>query len=42
MWHSCGKFSLDALFSDSVPFILMIFKKFARMLRKRGPVRMIP
>jgi hypothetical protein len=42
MWHSCGKFSLEALFAKSDPHVLKLFRKFARMVRACGPVRMIP
>jgi hypothetical protein len=42
MWHSCGRFSLDALFAKSEPHVPKLFKKFAKMVRACGPVRMIP
>ena len=42
MWHSCGKYSLEALFARSEPHVLTLFKKFATMVRECGPVTMIP
>ena len=42
LWHSCGKYSLQELFSRSDPLVLKLFKKFARMARTCGPVKMIP
>ena len=42
MWHSCGKYSLEQLFARSEPHVLPLFRKFAKMVRACGPVRMIP
>lgn len=42
MWHSCGKQSLAALFVKCEPQVFRCFRKFARMVRACGPVRMIP
>lgn len=42
MWHSCGKFSLEALFSRSEPLVYELFKKFQRMAQACGPLRTIP
>jgi hypothetical protein len=42
MWHSCGKYTLKELFARSEPHVLRLFRKFARMVRACGPVRMIP
>jgi hypothetical protein len=42
MWHSCGKFTLKALFARSEPRVRKIFRKFAKMARACGPVHMIP
>jgi hypothetical protein len=42
MWHSCGKFTLEALFAKSDPVVMKLFRKFARMVRACGQVRMIP
>jgi hypothetical protein len=41
-WHSCGKYSLEALFSRSEPVVSMIFQKFADMVQAVGPVKIIP
>ena len=42
LWHSCGKYTLEELFARSEPHVLPLFKKFAKMVRACGPVRMIP
>ncbi|MCM3900582.1 MAG: DUF5655 domain-containing protein [Pyrinomonadaceae bacterium] len=42
MWHSCGKYSLETLFAKTEPHVFKLFKKFSRMVRACGPVRMIP
>lgn len=42
MWHSCGKYSLKALFAGCEPHVFQLFKKFAAMVRACGPVRIIP
>ena len=42
LWHSCGKHTLEELFARSEPQVLQLFKKFAKMVRACGPVRMIP
>jgi hypothetical protein len=42
LWHSCGKHTLEELFARSEPQVLRLFKKFAKMVRACGPVRMIP
>jgi len=42
LWHSCGKHTLEQLFARSEPHVLPLFKKFAKMVRACGPVRMIP
>jgi hypothetical protein len=42
MWHSCGKYTLQDLFARSEPHVLRLFRKFARMVRACGRVRMIP
>ncbi|HUK88088.1 MAG TPA: DUF5655 domain-containing protein [Terriglobales bacterium] len=42
IWHSCGKHSLKRLFARSQPHLLPLFRKFARLVRACGPVRMIP
>jgi hypothetical protein len=42
MWHSCGKFTLDDLFTRSEPHVIKLFRKLAKMVRACGPVKMIP
>ena len=42
IWHSCGKYSLETLFSTSEPHVFELFKKFSRMVRACGPVKIIP
>jgi len=42
IWHSCGKFSLQTLFARSEPHVLSLFRKYARLVRRCGPVRVIP
>ena len=42
MWHSCGRFSLEALFARSEPRVMDLFRRFERMVRACGPVVMIP
>jgi hypothetical protein len=42
MWHSCGKHTLEELFARCEPHVLPLFRKFAKMVRACGPVRMIP
>lgn len=42
MWHSCGKYTLEALFARSEPHVFQLFNKFAEMMRACGPVTMIP
>ncbi len=42
IWHSCGKHTIEDLFAGSDAHVLKLFKKFSRMVRSCGPVRMIP
>ena len=42
MWHSCGKYTLEALFARSGPHVVQLFNKFAEMISASGPVTMIP
>lgn len=41
-WHSCGRFSLEHLFSRSDPHVFRIYQKFAGMVETCGPVTIIP
>ena len=42
MWHSCGRYTLDALFAKSEPRVFELFQKFRRMVRDCGRSTMIP
>ena len=42
MWHSCGKFTLEALFAKSRPGVLDIARSYVRMLQSIGDVQIIP
>ncbi len=42
MWHSCGKFSLEALFARSEPRVFELYKRFAALAQSCGPVTIIP
>jgi hypothetical protein len=42
MWHSCGKFSLEALFARSEPRVFQLYKRFEQFVRSVGPVTVIP
>lgn len=42
MWHSCGQFTLKALFARSDPHVIKLFRKFAKMVKACGPGKMIP
>ena len=40
--HSCGTFDLDALFAKSDPIVRVLFDRFVALVKKQGPVRVIP
>jgi Domain of unknown function (DUF5655) len=42
MWHSCGRYTLDALFAKSERHVFELFQKFRRMVRDCGRSTMIP
>jgi Domain of unknown function (DUF5655) len=42
MWHSCGRFSLDALMAKCDPGVRESFGAFRRVVESCGPVIMIP
>ncbi len=42
MWHSCGAFTLEALFERSEPRVLETFRCFERMARELAEIRVIP
>lgn len=40
--HSCGRFSLDALFAKSAPHVRAIFERLLAIAESCGPVHVIP
>lgn len=42
LWHSCGRYTLEDLFSGSDPSVLRLAKRFVRLLRSLGDVQIIP
>src|SRR5262245_62212612 len=42
LWHSCGRFSLEALFSGSAPLILAVARKYVTLLESLGDVQVLP
>lgn len=40
--HSCGRFSLDALFARSEPAVRDLFDRFVALAKAQGPVTVIP
>jgi hypothetical protein len=42
MWHSCGRFSLDALFTRSEPQVLDLYRQFEDLVRSLGQIKVIP
>jgi len=42
MWHSCGKYSLEALFSRSEPHVFQLYQRFEALVKACGPVTVIP
>src|SRR5262245_16629688 len=42
LWHSCGRFSLEALFVDSAPGILAAARKYVKLLESLGDVQVLP
>lgn len=42
LWHSCGKHTYKEIFARSEPHVAKLFRKFAAMVRKCGPVRIYP
>lgn len=42
LWHSCGRFTLDALFSGSPPAILAAARKYVAILESLGDVQVLP
>ena len=42
MWHSCGRFTLEALFAHSQPAALELARKYVAILNSLGDVQVIP
>ena len=42
LWHSCGRFTLEALFSGSVPDVLAAARKYVALLESLGDVQVLP
>src|SRR5262245_21345479 len=42
LWHSCGRFTLAALFRGAQPGTLQLAREFVRMLQSLGDVQVIP
>ena len=42
MPHSCGRYRLEDLFARSDPHVFPLFRTLARLVRRCGPVTMIP
>ena len=42
LWHSCGRFTLEALFARSDPAVLRLAARFVDVLRTLGDVQVIP
>ena len=42
LWHSCGRFTLEALFAKSPPEVLAAARKYANLLKSLGDVQVLP
>jgi hypothetical protein len=42
LWHSCGRFTLEALFRGARPGVLTLARAFVRVLESLGDVQVIP
>jgi hypothetical protein len=42
LWHSCGRFTLEALFANAQPGVLDLARKYVRLLHSLGDVQVIP
>lgn len=42
LWHSCGTFTLEGLFSRSEPAVLDLARKYVALLTSLGDVQVIP
>jgi hypothetical protein len=41
LWHSCGQFTLEALFADAAPGVLELAREYVTMLHALGDVQVI-
>jgi hypothetical protein len=41
-WHACGSFELEALFTRSEPTVRRLYDRFLGIVRRCGPVTVIP
>src|SRR6185503_16731624 len=42
LWHSCGQFTLEALFAGSKPEVLATARKYVTLLESLGDVQILP
>jgi hypothetical protein len=42
LWHSCGQFTLEALFADSTPEVAAAARKYVALLASLGDVQILP
>ena len=42
LWHSCGRFTLEALFAGSAPGVLAAARKYIALLESLGDVQVLP
>jgi hypothetical protein len=42
MWHSCGRFTLDAHFKGKAPAVRAAFEKLRDIIERCGPVEIVP
>jgi hypothetical protein len=42
LWHSCGRFTLEALFSRSAPVVLAAARTYVTLLASLGDVQVLP
>ena len=42
LWHSCGRFTLEALFAGSGPGVLAAARKYVTLLESLGDVQVLP
>lgn len=42
LWHSCGRFTLEALFADAPRPVLTLARRCVKMLRSLGDVQVLP